>query len=72
MSPEDLEAGKLPWRKSRRSANNGACVEVAPMNGRIAVRDSMNPVGGRLLYPALSWQKFTRSVKAEQYFEYDH
>jgi len=32
----------------------------------------MNPVGGRLLYPALSWQKFTRSVKAEQYFEYDH
>jgi len=72
MSPEDLEASKLQWRKSRRSANNGACVEVAPTNGRIAVRDSMNPIGGRLLYPALSWRNFTRSIKAEQYFECDH
>lgn len=72
MSPEDLEASKLQWRKSRRSANNGACIEVAPTNGRIAVRDSMNPVGGRLLYPALSWQNFTKSIKAEQYFECDH
>jgi len=72
MSPEDLEASKLHWRKSRRSANNGACIEVAPINGRIAVRDSMNPAGGRLLYPALSWQNFTRSIKAEQYFECDH
>lgn len=72
MSPEDLEASMLQWRKSRRSANNGACVEVAPINGRIAVRDSMNPIGSRLLYPALSWQNFTRSIKAEQYFECDH
>jgi uncharacterized protein DUF397 len=72
MSPEDLEAGMLQWRKSRRSANNGACVEVAPINGRIAVRDSMNPIGSQLLYPALSWQNFTRSIKAEQHFECDH
>lgn len=71
MSQEDLEVRKLQWRKSRRSANNGACVEVAPVDGRIAVRDSMNPVGGRLLYPAPSWQVFTTAIKAEQYFECD-
>ena len=71
MSQEDLEARELQWRKSRRSANNGACVEVAPVDGRIAVRDSVNPASGRLLYPALSWQNFTSALKVEQYFESD-
>ncbi len=69
MSPTDLEARDLQWRKARRSAGNGACVEVAPVNGQIAVRDSMNPGGGRQQYPARSWQVFLDAVKSEHIFE---
>ena len=69
MSRNDLEVSDLQWRKARGSANNGACVEVAPVNGQIAVRDSKNP-GGRLLrYSPQSWQDFVRALKDENIFE---
>ena len=35
MSLSNLELSDLKWRKARRSANNGACVEVAPANGQV-------------------------------------
>lgn len=69
MYLNDLEVIDLQWRKARRSANNGACVEVAPVNGQVAVRDSMNPDGNRLQYPAQSWQMFIAGIKDEHYFE---
>lgn len=69
MSINGLEVNDLQWRKAMRSANNGACVEVAPVGGQIAVRDSMNPGGSRLQYPARSWQEFIAVVKSEHNFE---
>ncbi len=69
MSLTDLEARNLQWRKARRSAGNGACVEVAPVNGQIAVRDSMNPGGSRQQYSARSWQAFIAAIKSEHTFE---
>lgn len=69
MYPENPEASELQWRKARRSANNGACVEVAPANGQIAVRDSKNPGGTWLRYSAQSWKEFTGIIKNEQIFE---
>lgn len=68
MSPIYLEDRDLRWRKTRRSAGHGACVEVAPVNGQVAVRDSVNPAGGRLQYPAQSWQAFVSAIKAERIF----
>jgi hypothetical protein len=65
MSPSNLEVRDLQWRTSRRSAGNGACVEVAPVNGHIAVRDSKNPGGIWLNYPALTWRNFVRGIKSE-------
>ena len=65
MSQQDLAASELQWRKARRSAGNGACVEVAPVNGQIAVRDSMNPGGAKLQYPAQSWETFVAALKGE-------
>jgi hypothetical protein len=69
MFPESLAASQLQWRKARRSANNGACVEVAPANGQIVVRDSKNPSGTWLRYSAQSWQEFVGEIKREQVFE---
>ena len=59
----DMEVCDLQWRKTRRSAGDGACVEVASVNGQIAVRDSMNPVGGRLQYSVQAWQELISTIK---------
>jgi len=69
MSLADTEVYDLQWRKARRSVGNGACVEVAPVNGQIAVRDSMNPGGRRLQYSAQSWRTFIVTVKREHIFD---
>lgn len=55
----------LVWRKASHSAGDGACVEVALVNGRVAVRDSKNPSGGWLRYRARTWQDFTSILKGE-------
>jgi hypothetical protein len=69
MSLTHLGVPDLRWRKARGSAANGACVEVAPVNGQIAVRDSKNPDGSWLQYPSQSWQTFVAAIKGECFFE---
>jgi hypothetical protein len=58
------QADSGQWRKAKRSAGDGACIEVAFINGNIAVRDSKNPFFGRLLFPAQSWRDFTGAVQS--------
>lgn len=60
-----IEAGihASVWRKARRSISNGDCVEVATARHEILVRDSKNPNGGTLGYPAGSWRAFLASAK---------
>jgi Domain of unknown function (DUF397) len=60
------EATLLNWRKSRRSmGGTGECVEVAPLDGKILVRDSKHRVGPVLEYPADAWCHFLGKVKRD-------
>ncbi|MGM9379868.1 DUF397 domain-containing protein [Streptomyces antibioticus] len=52
------------WRKSSYSGDTGGdCVEVAAATACTAVRDSKNPHGPALLFPAEAWEGFLESVK---------
>ncbi|MBM7079300.1 DUF397 domain-containing protein [Micromonospora humida] len=47
------------WRRSRRSGSNDQCVEVATnLVGVVGVRDSKDPAGPVLTFPAYSWRVF--------------
>ncbi|MBI1759536.1 MAG: DUF397 domain-containing protein [Actinobacteria bacterium] len=57
------------WQKANRSLTNGACVEVAKLDGKVAVRDSKDPQGGWLAYTPAEWAAFLDGVKNG---EFDH
>lgn len=60
----DLSAAT--WRKSSYSnPDGGNCVEIADnLPGLVPVRDSKNPDGPAILFPAGSWGAFIASLKA--------
>lgn len=46
------------WRKSVKTQNNGACVEVARVGEVIGVRDSKNPTGAVLAFTIAEFEAF--------------
>jgi hypothetical protein len=57
------DVSRTHWRRSRRSSGNGACVEVAHLADAVAVRDSKNPDGARLLVSVAGWRSFVTKVR---------
>jgi len=70
MKPYLLSASSagLEWVKSSYSGVNSNCVEVAALiGGGRGVRDSKDPSGPALLFPADAWTAFVTSVAGGEF-----
>ncbi|MGA5821555.1 DUF397 domain-containing protein [Kitasatospora sp. NPDC094028] len=58
----------LDWFKSSYSSNGGQCIEVSnSMPGIVPVRDSKDPDGPTLAFPADTWQSFVSAVRSGEF-----
>ncbi len=58
------------WRKaSYSSINGGQCVEVGDFTAEhvVAVRDSKDPDGPKLIFGRTAWKSFAAQLKADAY-----
>jgi hypothetical protein len=63
-SCHDGAVSRVEWRKaSYSSSNGGACVEVALTQRVVAVRDSKDPGGPKLVFTPDEWRAFTAGVR---------
>jgi prepilin-type processing-associated H-X9-DG protein len=61
---EDLS--RAVWRKSTQSHTNG-CVEVAFVDGHVAVRDSKDRSGPVLVFTSFEWEAFLGGVRQGEF-----
>ncbi|MFJ8477936.1 DUF397 domain-containing protein [Kitasatospora sp. NPDC094011] len=67
ISHQNLDLSNAAWRKSRFSANQGNCVEVADgFAGIVPVRDSKDPNGPAFTFPADAWTAFIDAIKTNE------
>jgi hypothetical protein len=63
-----VDLSRARWYKSSYSnGGEGGCIEVADnLPGVVAVRDSKDPGGPKLMFAAAVWQGFVERVKKER------
>ncbi|MEU4115452.1 DUF397 domain-containing protein [Kitasatospora sp. NPDC028055] len=63
-----LDLSDARWRKSSYSGGGGECIEVADgFTGVTPVRDSKDPHGPALVFPAAAWQSFVTAVRTGEF-----
>jgi hypothetical protein len=60
-----LDLSQAVWKKSSYSGGNGNCVEVADLGEHIAVRDSKDRNGPKLVFAREVWRTFLANVKTD-------
>lgn len=64
MAAPEVDLSRAVWRKSTRSNNGGACVEVARnLSEVVAVRDSKHREGAVLIFGHDQWRSFLSGTK---------
>ena len=60
-----MDLSNVVWRKARRSTENGGdCVELASANSLIAVRDSKDPDGSKVIVSRDEFRRIVEALKA--------
>ena len=60
----EIDVSRAEWHKSSYSSQDGNCVEVARnVPGLVAVRDSKEPGGAKLVVSRETWRVFIRGVR---------
>jgi hypothetical protein len=61
----EIDLSRAEWQKSSYSSQDGNCVEVTrSLPGLVAVRDSKEPDGARLVVSMEAWQVFIGKARA--------
>lgn len=63
-SPITPDLSRATWRKSSHSGGGNDCVEIARVQGVLAVRDSKNPDGPKLSFRRAAFRTLVDQVKA--------
>ena len=64
---DKLGLARAEWSKSSHSSANGQCIEVAQnLPGIVAIRDSKDPDGPKLLISPADWRSFVNDVKGRE------
>ena len=61
-----MDQSAAVWRKSSLSGTN-ACVEIAIVDGKVAVRDSKDPTGPVLEFTPREWEAFVGGVRKGEF-----